>query len=157
MRERLSTHFNSIWFLVGLFKLEFELLLLILIHTFSWCYWPFLSTWYRSFCWLTYRNFLEWFADRFTVLSYNILADYLAVEHRSRLYFHIPRHILDWEWRKRNIIFELGLWSADVMCFQVITLPCYALTDKEQAFLYLFFLFLFSYSFLSSSHLADVS
>lgn len=58
--------------------------------------------------------------ERFTVLSYNILADYLAVNQRSRLYFHIPRHMLDWEWRKRNIIFELGLWSADVMCFQEV-------------------------------------
>ncbi|CAK9176317.1 unnamed protein product [Ilex paraguariensis] len=60
------------------------------------------------------------FCDRFTVLSYNILADYLAINHRSKLYFHIPRHILDWEWRKRNILFELGLWSADILCFQEV-------------------------------------
>ncbi|KAK9273646.1 hypothetical protein L1049_018456 [Liquidambar formosana] len=58
--------------------------------------------------------------ERFIVLSYNLLADYLAINHRSRLYFHIPRYILDWEWRKRNIIFELGLWSADIMCFQEV-------------------------------------
>lgn len=58
--------------------------------------------------------------ERFTVLSYNILADYLAIDHRSKLYFHIPRHILDWEWRKRSIIFELGLWSADILCFQEV-------------------------------------
>lgn len=60
------------------------------------------------------------FLERFTVLSYNILADYLAIDHRSKLYFHIPRHILDWSWRKKKIIFELGLWSADILCFQVI-------------------------------------
>uniref|UniRef100_A0A2P2LGH3 Carbon catabolite repressor protein 4 homolog 6 isoform X2 n=1 Tax=Rhizophora mucronata TaxID=61149 RepID=A0A2P2LGH3_RHIMU len=59
-------------------------------------------------------------AERFIVLSYNILADYLAIEHRSKLYFHIPRHMLDWEWRKRSILFELGLWSADIMCFQEV-------------------------------------
>ncbi|KAL7182003.1 hypothetical protein ACSBR1_040840 [Camellia fascicularis] len=58
--------------------------------------------------------------ERFTVLSYNILADYLAINHRSKLYFHIPRHMLEWEWRKRNIIFELGLWSADILCFQEV-------------------------------------
>ncbi|KAG2700050.1 hypothetical protein I3760_07G215500 [Carya illinoinensis] len=58
--------------------------------------------------------------ERFVVLSYNILADYLAINHRSKLYFHIPRHMLDWEWRKKNILFELGLWSADVMCFQEV-------------------------------------
>ncbi|XP_058221904.1 carbon catabolite repressor protein 4 homolog 6 isoform X3 [Rhododendron vialii] len=58
--------------------------------------------------------------ERFKVLSYNILADYLANNHRSKLYFHIPPKMLEWEWRKRNIIFELGLWSADILCFQEI-------------------------------------
>lgn len=71
-----------------------------------------------------YFNLLILFAERFTVLSYNILADYLAINHRSKLYFHIPRHILDWEYRKRSIIFELGLWSADILCFQVIIPIC---------------------------------
>lgn len=60
------------------------------------------------------------YSDRFVVLSYNILADYLALSHRSKLYFHIPRQFLDWEWRKRSILFELGLWSADIMCFQEV-------------------------------------
>ncbi|KAI8547231.1 hypothetical protein RHMOL_Rhmol07G0179100 [Rhododendron molle] len=59
--------------------------------------------------------------ERFKVLSYNILADYLANNHRSKLYFHIPPKMLEWEWRKRNIIFELGLWSADILCFQMRT------------------------------------
>ncbi|XAR70934.1 Poly(A)-specific ribonuclease [Bertholletia excelsa] len=60
------------------------------------------------------------YCERFTVLSYNILADYLAINHRSKLYFHIPQHMLAWEWRKRSIIFELGLWSADILCFQEV-------------------------------------
>lgn len=64
------------------------------------------------------------FTERFTVLSYNILADYLATDHRSKLYFHIPPHMMDWEWRKRKIFFELGLWSADIMCFQVPSFLC---------------------------------
>ncbi|KAL4307577.1 hypothetical protein HN51_041942 [Arachis hypogaea] len=58
--------------------------------------------------------------ERFIIVSYNILADYLALDHRSKLYFHIPRHILDWQWRKKNLIFELGLWSADIMCLQEV-------------------------------------
>ncbi|KAI3468303.1 hypothetical protein Pfo_024966 [Paulownia fortunei] len=58
--------------------------------------------------------------ERFTVLSYNILADYLANDHWQKLYFHIPRYIMDWNWRKRNISFELGLWSADILCFQEV-------------------------------------
>lgn len=59
-------------------------------------------------------------AEKFIVLSYNILADYLANDHRSKLYYHVPRHMMDWQWRKRNIIFELGLWSPDIMCFQEV-------------------------------------
>ncbi|XP_010541622.1 PREDICTED: carbon catabolite repressor protein 4 homolog 6 isoform X2 [Tarenaya hassleriana] len=58
--------------------------------------------------------------EKFVVLSYNILADYLANDHRGKLYFHIPRNMLGWESRKRRIIFELGLWSADIMCLQEV-------------------------------------
>ncbi|XP_015571733.2 carbon catabolite repressor protein 4 homolog 6 isoform X2 [Ricinus communis] len=59
-------------------------------------------------------------SENFIVLSYNILADYLAINHWRKLYFHIPRHMLDWEWRMRSILFELRLWSADIMCFQEV-------------------------------------
>ncbi|CAA0810636.1 Carbon catabolite repressor protein 4 homolog 6 [Striga hermonthica] len=59
-------------------------------------------------------------SGRFTVLSYNILADYLANEHYHKLYFHIPRYIMDWNWRKKNICFEFGLWSADILCLQEV-------------------------------------
>ncbi|KAK3008716.1 hypothetical protein RJ639_015400 [Escallonia herrerae] len=58
--------------------------------------------------------------ERFKVLSYNILADYLANEHESKLYSHIPPYVLNWEFRKKNIMFELGLWSADILCFQEV-------------------------------------
>ncbi|XP_049376852.1 carbon catabolite repressor protein 4 homolog 6 isoform X2 [Solanum stenotomum] len=58
--------------------------------------------------------------ERFIVLSYNILADYLAIDHQRKLYFHIPQHILDWEWRKRSILSELGWWSADILCLQEV-------------------------------------
>ncbi|XP_050388281.1 carbon catabolite repressor protein 4 homolog 6 [Argentina anserina] len=59
-------------------------------------------------------------SEKFTVISYNILADYLANDHRSKLYYHIPRHMMDWQWRKKNLLFELGLWSADIMCLQEV-------------------------------------
>ncbi|XP_010917938.1 carbon catabolite repressor protein 4 homolog 6 [Elaeis guineensis] len=58
--------------------------------------------------------------ERFIVLSYNILADYLARDHRSKLYFHIPHYILDWEWRKKRLLLEFGLWAPDVMCLQEV-------------------------------------
>ncbi|GMN45197.1 hypothetical protein TIFTF001_014391 [Ficus carica] len=61
-------------------------------------------------------------SERFTILSYNLLAEYVALDyrHRNELYYHIPRHMLEWQWRKSNIIFELGLWSTDIMCFQEV-------------------------------------
>ncbi|KAI7737392.1 hypothetical protein M8C21_015320 [Ambrosia artemisiifolia] len=59
-------------------------------------------------------------SDRFTVLSYNILADYLAINHRTKLYSHIPPHILDWNFRLNNILFELRLWSPDILCLQEV-------------------------------------
>ncbi|XP_038897965.1 carbon catabolite repressor protein 4 homolog 6-like isoform X2 [Benincasa hispida] len=58
--------------------------------------------------------------ERFSILSYNILADYLAMDHKQKLYRHIPGYMLDWEWRKNHILFELGLWSTDIMCFQEV-------------------------------------
>ncbi|KAJ8497978.1 hypothetical protein OPV22_008530 [Ensete ventricosum] len=58
--------------------------------------------------------------ERFVVLSYNILADYLARDHRSKLYFHIPQYILDWEWRKRRLLLEFRLWAPDIMCLQEV-------------------------------------
>ncbi|XP_074575261.1 carbon catabolite repressor protein 4 homolog 6 isoform X2 [Curcuma longa] len=58
--------------------------------------------------------------ERFVVLSYNILADYLARDHRSKLYFHIPQYILDWEWRKRRLLIEFRLWTPDIMCLQEV-------------------------------------
>lgn len=54
------------------------------------------------------------------MISYNILADYLAWDHRPKLYFHIPYHVLDWEWRKRRLLIEFGLWNADIMCLQEV-------------------------------------
>lgn len=62
--------------------------------------------------------------ERFKVLSYNILADYLASDHQSTLYFHIPNHILAWEWRKRRLFIEFGLWSPDIMCLQEVDQFC---------------------------------
>ncbi|CAL9072263.1 unnamed protein product [Musa textilis] len=66
------------------------------------------------FCLLTCSH------ERFVVLSYNILADYLARDHRSKLYFHIPQYILDWEWRKRRLLLEFRLWAPDIMCLQEV-------------------------------------
>ncbi|TKW15318.1 hypothetical protein SEVIR_5G229900v4 [Setaria viridis] len=66
-------------------------------------------------------------AERFKVLSYNILADYLAQEHRF-LYERIPSFILDWNWRKDKLVFEFGLWSPDILCLQEVD----KFTDLEQ-------------------------
>ncbi|CAN6442042.1 unnamed protein product [Victoria cruziana] len=59
-------------------------------------------------------------SEQFIVVSYNILADYLARDYQMKLYDHIPPHILDWEWRKNRILFEIGLWGPDIMCLQEV-------------------------------------
>ncbi|KAL5221808.1 hypothetical protein ABZP36_026521 [Zizania latifolia] len=66
-------------------------------------------------------------AERFKVLSYNILADYLAQEHQF-LYERIPSFIMDWNWRKDKLLFEFGLWSPDILCLQEVD----KFTDLEQ-------------------------
>jgi mRNA deadenylase 3'-5' endonuclease subunit Ccr4 len=57
-------------------------------------------------------------------VSLNILADCNVRTHYHDLYWHIPgykwNYILDWEARKRKILWELGLWSPDVMCLQEV-------------------------------------
>lgn len=58
--------------------------------------------------------------ERFIIVSYNILADYLAKNHWQQLYIHIPHHIMDWNRRKGRILLELGLWSPDIICLQEV-------------------------------------
>ncbi|KAH9323932.1 hypothetical protein KI387_018571 [Taxus chinensis] len=58
--------------------------------------------------------------ERFIILSYNILADYLVRDHWQQLYTHIPHFILDWVWRKKRILLELDFWSPDIMCLQAL-------------------------------------
>ncbi|XP_044976330.1 carbon catabolite repressor protein 4 homolog 6 [Hordeum vulgare subsp. vulgare] len=66
-------------------------------------------------------------AERFKVLSYNILADYLAQEHQD-LYRDIPSFIMDWNWRKNRIGLEISCWRPDIICFQEVD----KFTDLEQ-------------------------
>ncbi|KAF7029771.1 hypothetical protein CFC21_041443 [Triticum aestivum] len=65
--------------------------------------------------------------ERFKVLSYNILADYLAQEHQD-LYRDIPSFIMDWNWRKNRIGLEISWWRPDIICFQEVD----KFTDLEQ-------------------------
>uniref|UniRef100_A0ACD5VLP1 Uncharacterized protein n=1 Tax=Avena sativa TaxID=4498 RepID=A0ACD5VLP1_AVESA len=58
-------------------------------------------------------------AERFKVLSYNILADYLAQDHQD-LYEGIPSCFMDWNWRKNKIALEIGWWHPDILCFQEV-------------------------------------
>ncbi|XP_047160761.1 LOW QUALITY PROTEIN: carbon catabolite repressor protein 4 homolog 6-like [Vigna umbellata] len=57
---------------------------------------------------------------RFKVLSYNILADYLALDHRNKLYFHIPPYILDGSGEREAYFLSWGLWSADICVYSVL-------------------------------------
>ncbi len=59
------------------------------------------------------------FPERFTIVSYNILAVDNARAHWRELYYHIPSHVMQWNTRKRKLLQELGLWSPDIICLQV--------------------------------------
>ncbi|XP_047058287.1 carbon catabolite repressor protein 4 homolog 6-like isoform X2 [Lolium rigidum] len=58
-------------------------------------------------------------AERFKVMSYNILADYLAQDHHD-LYEGIPPCFMDWNWRKNKIGLEIRWWLPDILCFQEV-------------------------------------
>lgn len=59
------------------------------------------------------------YSEHFRLVSYNILADYCAINHQPELYFHISPEDLDWEWRRHNILSEIQFWSPDILCLQV--------------------------------------
>ena len=56
---------------------------------------------------------------RIRVLTYNILANRLVEEHYWQLYQGIPKWILDFNFRLRNLCAELELSKPDVVCLQV--------------------------------------
>ncbi len=72
--------------------------------------------------WLSNALNLLWFVcvctERFTVASYNILADRNASNHRD-LYTNVPSFYMKWERRKKVICNELMGWNPDIICLQV--------------------------------------
>jgi mRNA deadenylase 3'-5' endonuclease subunit Ccr4 len=65
----------------------------------------------------THLSYNIYFADKFVLVSYNILGDANASNHGD-LYCHISPDIMDWSSRKRLICQELDMWKPDLMCFQ---------------------------------------
>ncbi|XP_050521886.1 protein angel homolog 2 isoform X2 [Daktulosphaira vitifoliae] len=55
----------------------------------------------------------------FSVLSYNILAQYL-LEKNSFLYDWSDLRVLSWEYRKRILLDEIKKFNADIICFQEV-------------------------------------
>lgn len=56
--------------------------------------------------------------QRFSVASYNILADRNASQH-SDLYVNVPSRYIKWDRRKRVISDELLGWDPNIICLQV--------------------------------------
>uniref|UniRef100_A0A061SKX5 CCR4-NOT transcription complex subunit 6 n=1 Tax=Tetraselmis sp. GSL018 TaxID=582737 RepID=A0A061SKX5_9CHLO len=54
---------------------------------------------------------------RFTMLSYNLLADLYA---SAELFDHCPSWALAWSYRKQNLLRELLSYKADIMCLQEV-------------------------------------
>ncbi|XP_015883045.3 carbon catabolite repressor protein 4 homolog 3 isoform X1 [Ziziphus jujuba] len=57
--------------------------------------------------------------ERFTVASYNILADRNASWHKD-LYSNVPYSYMNWDRRKRLICKELIGWNPDIICLQEV-------------------------------------
>ncbi|KAA8541180.1 hypothetical protein F0562_025213 [Nyssa sinensis] len=57
--------------------------------------------------------------ERFTVVSYNILADRNASKHRD-LYPNVPSTYMKWHRRKTVICEELVGWNPDIICLQEV-------------------------------------
>ncbi|CAL0313849.1 unnamed protein product [Lupinus luteus] len=57
--------------------------------------------------------------ERFTVASYNILADRNAKQH-SDLYLNVPSRYISWDRRKTLISNELFGWDPDILCLQEV-------------------------------------
>ncbi|XP_057751778.1 carbon catabolite repressor protein 4 homolog 3 [Arachis stenosperma] len=58
-------------------------------------------------------------SERFSVASYNILADRNASQHRD-LYVNVPSYYVNWDRRKRVICKELLGWDTDIICLQEV-------------------------------------
>ncbi|KAM2022301.1 hypothetical protein ACFX16_044218 [Malus domestica] len=55
----------------------------------------------------------------FRVLSYNILADYLATSGSNRHYY-CPDWALSWAYRQQNLLYEIIDYDADILCLQEV-------------------------------------
>ncbi|MED6136194.1 hypothetical protein PIB30_053753 [Stylosanthes scabra] len=58
-------------------------------------------------------------SERFSVASYNILADRNASQHRD-MYLNVPSYYVNWDRRKRVICKELFGWDPDIICLQEV-------------------------------------
>jgi len=56
--------------------------------------------------------------ERFTVASYNILADRNASQHID-LYVNVPSRYISWNRRQKILSDELFEWNPDIICLQV--------------------------------------
>lgn len=57
-------------------------------------------------------------ADRFVIVSYNILADDNVSKH-GELYEGMDPKVLDWTTRKRKLCKELRRYNPSILCLQV--------------------------------------
>lgn len=79
----------------------------------------------RSIIWLPDSKKVEKFdttkkvsrVGKFNVLTYNILSDiYVYVDK----YHYCPTWALTWEYRRRNLLLEIVLYDADILCLQEV-------------------------------------
>ena len=67
----------------------------------------------------------------FSVVTYNVLAQEL-IQKNPELYTHCPSDLLDWEYRKHNLLRELEESDAEVICLQEVQEEHYSSWYKPQ-------------------------
>lgn len=56
----------------------------------------------------------------FKIMSYNILADFLAWDHVNELYSSMPRHALEWRYRRKLLLKEICHHMPHILCLQEV-------------------------------------
>lgn len=69
------------------------------------------------------------YPNRFTVLSYNMLAEIYATR---QMYPYCPLWALRWKYRKHLILRQLKEWNADIVCLQEVQAD-HHIEDLEKA------------------------
>ena len=56
----------------------------------------------------------------FSLMSFNVLADYLAMNHPELYVQNLKSEIMQWEPRFQRLMYEIGHYNCDILCLQEV-------------------------------------